>query len=290
VHNRFFRGIVGFLLLILPCCNQSSEVNSGTYTDIPSPPQNPISIQGVEFGKALFQSNLLSSDGKSSCQSCHHPDTAFSGTILQKDSDPDFSRQIPSLLNLAWSKRLFWDGREENLESLVLKPVQNKHEMNLNLDSMIQSINQDVQLKQLCSNAFGVDSIGTVHVARALSQYIRTLVKLPDSAPSEGKKLFNTNCSGCHSGKTFSDFELRKSVLAASGKDSGYYRLTHKMEDVFVFKTPGLAGISQTAPYMHDGRFPDLESVLTSYAMKLHSEDLKQKKNRIEILKFLKQL
>ena len=40
---------------------------------------------------------------------------------------------------------------------------------------------------------------------------------------------------------------------------------TEKPEDRFKFKTPGLRGVEQTAPYMHDGSIATLREVVEFY-------------------------
>ena len=44
--------------------------------------------------------------------------------------------------------------------------------------------------------------------------------------------------------------------------DLGRFKITEEEKDKWVFKTPGLRSVSQTAPYMHDGRFNTLEEVI----------------------------
>jgi cytochrome c peroxidase len=258
--------------------------------EIPYPGYNPISVEGVQFGKALFESNLLSQTGNRSCKSCHHPDSGFSGNANFHRIKGQISRQIPSLWNLAWSKTFFWDGREENLESLVLKPIENPSEMNLSIPQFLRKINNDQFLRQLNKDAFGEDSIDGAGAARALSQYIRSLVRATKPPDSPGKSLFNQHCSSCHSGFAYTDFALRKSVLAASGVDSGLYRITKNPGHVFVFKTPGLADVKKTAPYMNNGAVPNLDSLLVLYAEKRNIPVILEKENRASLLRFLESL
>ena len=47
--------------------------------------------------------------------------------------------------------------------------------------------------------------------------------------------------------------------------DVGRFRLTQLPQDYYKFKVPSLRNIEKTAPYMHDGRFGSLESVLNHY-------------------------
>lgn len=47
--------------------------------------------------------------------------------------------------------------------------------------------------------------------------------------------------------------------------DLGRYMVTKNAEELGAFKTPTLREISRTAPYMHDGRFKNLEEVVNFY-------------------------
>jgi len=283
--SRYFSLVFVSGLILFPACeNKEAKL---PFAGIPSPGNNPITEEGVAFGRALFQSPLLSADGKSSCFTCHRPDSGFSGSVTHLNPHSKLKREIQGLFNLAWSPSFFWDAREETLESLILKPIQSPDEMNLALPVLLKKVNQNAELTQLCLAAFQTDSIGTVHVARALAQFVRTLIRQPEIPDSEGKTLFQEHCSKCHSGKTTSDFQIRKSVLAPSGIDSGYFRITHLPEDVYLFRTPGLAAVSKTAPYTHDGRVPDLDSLVRMYAKRLPAKELEVPARTKELVKFL---
>lgn len=47
--------------------------------------------------------------------------------------------------------------------------------------------------------------------------------------------------------------------------DLGYYEVTQNPADRWKFRTPSLRNVTLTAPYMHDGSLPDLESVVDYY-------------------------
>jgi len=47
--------------------------------------------------------------------------------------------------------------------------------------------------------------------------------------------------------------------------DVGRYRISRKSSDSLKFKVPSLRNLSYTYPYMHDGRFNSLQSVLKHY-------------------------
>src|SRR5688500_13679474 len=85
---------------------------------VPAPEWTPITREKVNLGRALFFFKGFSSDGTLSCGGCHVPERAFT------DGQPRAvgagrqvsSRRTPSILNRAWGKSFFWDGRASTLE------------------------------------------------------------------------------------------------------------------------------------------------------------------------------
>ncbi len=105
-----------------------------------------------------------------------------------------------------------------------------------------------------------------------------------------GKALFfsnnNTNCATCHllkgedkEGETFTNYEYHnigvpknkvleeKGIVKKSFKDIGLSknRLAQYKENEGKFKVPTLRNIAITAPYMHNGVFQDLRTVIAFY-------------------------
>ena len=80
---------------------------------IPWPEDNPYSPARAELGKVLFFDGRLSANGVVSCAFCHEPAHAFAaGTPLSVgvDGKPGV-RHAMTLINRAWGKSQFWDGR-----------------------------------------------------------------------------------------------------------------------------------------------------------------------------------
>jgi len=202
-------------------------------------------------------------------------------------------RQVPSLFNLAYSPSFFWEGRETSLESVVLKPIVHQEEMNADLGQLIKKMNKNPMLKKSFKEVFGLDSIYSALVSRALAQYVRSLIRpkrLLVDTQSIGQNLFNQNCISCHAGKTATDFKIRKSVVAGSGLDSGLSKITNQEKDAFFFKTPSLFELKLTAPYMHDGRYKRLDEVVSAYAKALNIKELSSKENQKALVNFLENL
>jgi len=71
-----------------------------------------------------------------SCATCHDPEQAFTDGQDISLSYPTTKnwRNAPTLINVAFNKLLFYDGRATSLEDQALFPMMSAFEMNQNLD------------------------------------------------------------------------------------------------------------------------------------------------------------
>ena len=76
-------------------------------------------------------------------------------------------------------------------------------------------------------------------------------------------------CAACHQGALFSDFDFHSIGIPQGGfgmgqlgQDLGRAEVSLRAEDRYKFKTPPLLLVSKTAPYGHNGMFPDLEDAV----------------------------
>ncbi|MGH9778006.1 MAG: cytochrome-c peroxidase [Candidatus Acidiferrales bacterium] len=106
---------------------------------LPVPEDNELTPQRVALGRRLFFDPILSRDGSLACASCHRPERAF--TDDRPVSVGVFGRQgrrrVPKLLNRAWGRAHFWDGRASTLEEQVLRPIEDPNELDLPLEEAI---------------------------------------------------------------------------------------------------------------------------------------------------------
>ena len=290
----FFYIIAVLLLGQLACQKQSvseQQAFSSVYwaDSIPYPERNPISQEGVELGRMLFYDPALSAKDNLSCASCHMQHIAFTdGLALSNrgNSGKALKRHSPALINLAWHEGLFWDGGAKNLESLTFAPLTHPDEMAIDLPELVKKLEDRYDYRARFKQVFKVDTIHAAFIARALAQFQRTLIS--DNAKYDqvlksdgqlqftelelrGEVLFEEKCSNCHSGLFFTDFDYHNNGLDSTFPEGpeevaqGRARITLNAEDLGRFKTPTLRNVALTAPYMHDGRFSDLEAVLEHY-------------------------
>lgn len=246
----------------------------------PSPPDNPTTPEKVELGKQLFFDPRLSGHNRTSCATCHLPDKAFADALPQSKGAHGklLHRNTPSLLNVGFYQRYFWDGRVESLEAQALVPIQSADEMNQNLAELEKELNAIPGYAAQFRAVFGTAATREV-IAKALAAFERTLVSRDspfdrylagnaDALSEEAKRgweLFQgaADCIRCHSGPAFSDGRFYR--LGTTFMDKGRGEVTNDRRTNYAFRTPGLRDVAKTAPYMHDGSLATLAQVVEFY-------------------------
>lgn len=287
------------MVLSFVACNQPDDDDSLTTPyelEIPQglppletfiPEDNPMTVEGVSLGRKLFYEPMLSDDNTQSCGSCHRQEFGFAEP-QQFSVGIDGSigtRNAMALMNLGWNRNgFFWDGRAETLEELVFQPVVNPIEMNTTWPEVEAKLNASEEYLNLFKAAFNVEVIDSVHVSKAISQFLRTLItgnsrfdkwynqqsiQLTEQE-LRGFVLFNgegADCFHCHGlGGLITDNKYHNNGLDLQFADDGRYLVTGNESHKGLFRAPTLRNIELTAPYMHDGRFFTLEQVVDHYS------------------------
>ncbi len=269
------------------------------------PADNALTEEGVRLGRFLFYEKRLSGDNGMNCASCHRPELAFSdGKAVSKGIDSIAgTRSAMPLINPGYGQFFFWDGRAGSLEQQALEPVTNPIEMHDTWPNVMAELQADTVYPTLFKRAFGTDQIDSLLVAKALAQFMRTLISGNSpfdkfrrgegtiSADAQmGFTLFNleggapgqlipvagstpvigqggADCFHCHTADAglFTDEQFHNNALDATANDPGRFGVTGDPADFGRFKTPTLRNIMATAPYMHDGRFATIDEVLDHY-------------------------
>lgn len=271
------------------------------------PADNPMTVEGVTLGRFLFYEERLSADNSMSCASCHAPAFAFTDSSRAVSTGIDGiagTRSAMALINLGWGQSFFWDGRAATLEEQVLQPVINTIEMHETWPSVVGKLQIDPAYPPLFNAAFGTSTIDSVLAAKALAQFLRTMISgnspwdrykraegtIPVDA-QEGYTLFRleggavgmqiplqgggfvigqggADCFHCHTeaASLFTDEQFHNNGLDTEPfADLGRGAVTGDPFDNGKFKVPTLRNIMLTAPYMHDGRFATMDEVLDHY-------------------------
>lgn len=271
-----------------------------------TPPTNPITDAGATLGRVLFYDTRLSANNTVSCASCHQQANGFSDPLPRSIgfTGGQTGRHSMSLANVRYydNGRMFWDERAATLEIQALTPIQDEVEMGMTLPALEAKLARASFYGPLFQAAFGDPSITSDRIGRALAQFMRSMVSyrskydqavsagpngLPDfpavfdEEEMLGLAVFqgfpgitapNMACNTCHAtvGMTIGQagapppgpppgpFAVNNGLDLVTGTDPGAGQGR--------FKSPSLRNIARTAPYMHDGRFPNLDAVVTFYS------------------------
>ena len=173
----FIPGIIFLLhLLLVPAPVSAGHLEPFKHT--PSPKNNPQTLEKIELGKMLFFDRRLSGDGTMSCATCHIPDLGFSDGQAISLNYPTTKnwRNSPTLINVAFSKFLFHDGRVETLEDQALFPMMSSFEMNQNLDFVEEEIRSVPEYLKLFKDVFGSDDTTRERIAMAIASFERSII------------------------------------------------------------------------------------------------------------------
>jgi cytochrome c peroxidase len=251
------------------------------------------SPQQTDLGRYLFFDPVLSGDGTVACASCHDPDRGFSdgrgrsvganGQLLR--------RSAPSLWNVAFLRRFFWDARAGSLEEQMQGPLYDENEMATSPDKLVRTLNAIPLYRELFRQAWpgdfqtadaqiSLDQIYTALVAFEVSlvslnsrydQYAHGFADALTEPEKEGMNVFRSfvaRCAECHTPPLFTNQQI--AVIGTpdpEGMDFDPGAATALNEPTLRggFKVPSLRNIALTAPYMHSGRFATLREAAAFY-------------------------
>lgn len=242
---------------------------------------------GATLGRVLFYDKRLSVTNTHSCASCHLQPLSFTtaerfptgvmGTPLR--------RNAMQLANVRYNLQEDWFGdlRAHTLEELVLMPTEDPTELGNLVYLVEEKLAATDFYPPLFEAAFGTPEVTAARIARAVSQFLRTIITyrsrydqaylsmdpppapLPDPArvltaeELRGADIFvASHCTDCH------QTDLQTLELGALNNGLDMFPADPGEVDGR-FRAPSLRNIAVSAPYMHDGRFAGLREVIEHY-------------------------
>lgn len=292
MYRKQFIIMAGILLVMAACTKDVTEAffpgfkNPGHF---PQPTYNmagnPITRAGFELGRKLFYEPRLSRNNTISCGNCHIQTSAFTqhGHDVSHGIDDRLGRRnSPPVMNLAWMPVFMWDGGIFDLDLQPIAPITAHEEMDETVSNVISKLQADPQYSYLFKKAFGSDQITTIGFMKAISQFMLMCISANSKYDSvmlkinnvmftaqeaAGYRLVQQKCGTCHKEPLFTDNSFRNNGLGIGyNDDKGRYAVTLNEADKYKFKVPSLRNLAYTAPYMHDGRFYNLDAVLNHYS------------------------
>ena len=147
---------------------------------LPESMVDDLTPERVSLGRDLFRDRRLSSNGTLACSTCHIPQEGFAQNAMGRSigiEGKSLRRNSSSLLNVAYQDRLFWDGREFSLDTLIWTKLLDKTALgNKAIGEVLQRLQGDPNLEAAFDLAFNGRGIALETVASALSAYLTTLV------------------------------------------------------------------------------------------------------------------
>ncbi len=269
----------------------------GTRTALPAH-RDGFTPEAIDLGRYLFFDPILSGDGSQSCASCHDPHLGFSDGRARSlgAAGHEVARSAPTLWNVAFLDRFFWDARVDSLEAQAAGPLFAADEMANTPAALQAALNASPVYRRLFQAAFPAALMveGTAErtvieleqVYRALAAFQTTLISLNSrydryahgdhnalTPPEiEGMNVFRSfvaRCAECHTPPLFTNRQV--AVIgtpepAGRPLDTGAEQVFGSPKMKAGFKVPTLRNIARTAPYMHSGRYGSLKEAVAFYS------------------------
>lgn len=243
------------------------------------PANNPLTQAKADLGKILFFDTRLSSNNQVSCQTCHQHDKGWTDGIAfsTKVGGAVNTRNSPSLYNVGYQDRYYWDGRAPSMEANVTA-AWNGH-MGGDGEGMSATLGEIPEYAAKFEEAFGEAPTGE-NIVMALTSFVRTLRSGNSAwdrhaageagAVSEdvikGNDIFvnKAACAGCHVAPLYTDRIFHNVGVGITGDNPDIGRGKEGLDPTkpYAFKTPTLRSVTKTAPYFHDASIDNLEEAV----------------------------
>lgn len=128
---------------------------------LPAPPPDPTNAVAddpiaARLGQRLYFDTRLSASGSMGCVTCHDPTLGFTDGLALPDISPDGGRRhTPTVLNAAFHRWQFWDGRVDTLWAQAAKPIENPGEQNFSRVEAALLVAADPALLEDYETVFG---------------------------------------------------------------------------------------------------------------------------------------
>lgn len=248
------------------------------------------SPQEIDLGRLLFFDPVLSGNGTMSCATCHQPDKGFSDGMATGigNGNMKLPRATPTLWNVGYLRKLFWDGRSDSLEQQIEGPLFAAEEMNNTPENLLKTINEIDCYRVLFAETFPEKEEAKIElneIYTAITAFQSSLISLNSkydkyahgyhdalsSKEKEGMNIFRSfvaRCAECHTPPLFTNQEF--AIIGTPEPDgllldAGAQIPKNDSTLRGAFKVPSLRNIEKTAPYMHSGNFGTLRETVEFY-------------------------
>ncbi len=170
------------------------------------PASNPLTKGKYELGRQLYFDARISLDGTVSCATCHNPARGWTDgmPVSIGIAGQTGGRSAPSVINTAYGKTMFWDGRAPSLEGQAQGPIQNPIEMGKQTyPEIVERLRKIAGYREQFQKVFGTN-VTLDGMAKAIATFERV-------AALSGNSRYDKYNAGDN--KALSDSEKRGLVL-----------------------------------------------------------------------------
>jgi cytochrome c peroxidase len=153
------------LLLLLACAESTERLELdweliGTLSPMPAAPTDPTNAvaeddDAADLGQRLYFDAALSLDGSVSCATCHDPEKGFADGKELAEGIETAGKNASTVLNTAWNRWFFWDGRADTAWMQALGPLEDPVEHGTNRVAVVRAVYADGQLATAYEAIFG---------------------------------------------------------------------------------------------------------------------------------------
>jgi cytochrome c peroxidase len=259
------------------------------------PPDNRTTDAGAALGRVLFYDKRLSNTNTVACSTCHLQSHGFSTPerFSVGALGIPLKRHVMALANTRYNIHSAWfsDMRVRSLQELALQPIDNPEEVGGTVAMLPTKLSATDFYASLFEAAFGSPEITQERIARAIAQFLQSLISYrakfdaaynpefngpgdPESVLTEqelrGAAIFKdpvvSRCEVCHQPNIHTNEWQANNGIDAVPTDPGTTVPAFQRDgSVGVFRAASLRNVAVTAPYMHDGRFASLREVIDHY-------------------------
>ena len=205
----------------------------------------------ARLGQRLFFDPRLSRTGAISCSTCHRPERRFTDGLPKGVAIGMSKRNTRSIVGVAYSPWLYWDGRKDSLWAQALSPLEDPNEHGSSRVEIVKLIAADADYSAAYEAIFGSPpGLGNTlainrtfaNVGKSIAAYERLLLPGPsrfdryveavvagvgarnaifNEDEIRGLRLFigDANCTQCHNGPLLTNHEFHNTgVISFPGE------------------------------------------------------------------------
>ena len=109
----------------------------------------------VILGNRLFFDVRLSANKQVSCATCHQPDRHFTDGLARGEGVGTSKRNTRSIVGVAYSPWLYWDGRRDSLWAQALSPLEDANEHGTNRMQVVRLVTTEDAYRASYESVFG---------------------------------------------------------------------------------------------------------------------------------------